>query len=79
MVNLTTGLLILFWLTVIATLAWIFVTAARSSIQPPTALLPLGRPLEPDTIAPAPEMGASGHVRLRAGWSLQTARFEEHA
>jgi hypothetical protein len=79
MVNLTTGLLILFWLTVIATLAWIFVTAARSSIQPQAVLLPKGRSAEPDTIAPAPEMGASGHVRLRAGWSLQTARFEEHA
>ena len=79
MVNLTTGLLILFWLTVIATLAWIFVTAARSSLQPQPVLLPVGRAGEPDTIAPAPDVGASGHVRLRAGWTLQTPSFEEHA
>ncbi len=79
MVNLTTGLLILFWLTVITTLAWIFITAARSLLQPQPVLLPLARTAEPDTIAPAPDTGASGHVRLRAAWSLQTAHIEERA
>jgi hypothetical protein len=79
MVNLTTGLLILFWLTVITTVAWVFITAARSLLQIQPVLVPLGPSVKPDTIAPANDMGASGPVRLRAGWSLQTARFEEPA
>lgn len=79
MVNLTTGLLILFWLTVISTLAWIFITAARSSLQSSPALRPLTLPVEPDTIAPVPDTGAGGHVRLRTAWSLHTASLEERA
>lgn len=78
MVNLTTGLLILFWLTVITTLAWIFITAARSALQPQPLLVPAGQPGEADTIAPASDLGASGHGRLRTGWPLQTRKFEEH-
>ena len=66
MVNLTTGLLILFWLTVVTTLAWIFITAARASLQSQPALLPLGRPTEPDAVAPVPDLGANGQLRYRA-------------
>ncbi|TDM05377.1 MAG: hypothetical protein C4K60_11330 [Ideonella sp. MAG2] len=79
MVTFATGLLVFFWLTVIATLAWIFITAARSSLPPQPVRRPLVALAEPDTIAAAQDPGAAKHLRLRAVWSLPATRFEEHA